>query len=325
MTAPQPAAESAPSVASAHDKILIVDFGSQVTQLIARRVREEGVYSEIVPFQKAEAAFAAMKPKAVILSGGPESVHEAGSPRAPQSIFDSGVPVLGICYGQMTMAHQLGGTVEGGHHREYGRADVEVKAASQLFDSTWGMGEKHPVWMSHGDRITRMPPGFVVAGVSPNAPFSVIQDEKRKYYGLMFHPEVVHTPDGAKLIRNFVRKVAGLTGDWTMRAFREEAIEKIRAQVGKGKVICGLSGGVDSAVAAVLIHEAIGDQLTCVFVDHGLLRAGEGEEVVRLFRGQFNIPLVHVQAGEAFLGALAGVAEPEAKRRTIGRLFIETF
>src|SRR5476651_2057742 len=325
MTAPQPAAESAPSMASAHDKILIVDFGSQVTQLIARRVREEGVYSEIVPFQKAEAAFAQMKPKAVILSGGPESVHEAGSPRAPQAIFDSGVPVLGICYGQMAMAEQLGGTIEGGHHREYGRADVEVKAASRLFDSTWGMGERHPVWMSHGDRITQMPPGFEVAGVSANAPFAVIQDEKRKYYGLMFHPEVVHTPDGAKLIRNFVRKVAGLTGDWTMRAFREEAIEKIRAQVGSGRVICGLSGGVDSAVAAVLIHEAIGDQLTCVFVDHGLLRLNEAETVVDLFRGHFNIPLVHVDAAQEFIEALAGVDDPEAKRKTIGRLFIDAF
>src|SRR6266852_3503107 len=325
MTAAQPAREFLPSVASAHDKILIVDFGSQVTQLIARRVREEGVYSEIVPFQKAEAAFMAMKPKAVILSGGPESVHEAGSPRAPQAIFDSGVPVLGICYGQMTMAAQLGGDVEGGHAREFGRADVEVKAESQLFDSTWGMGERHPVWMSHGDRITRMPPGFVVAGVSPNAPFAVIQDEKRKYYGLMFHPEVVHTPDGAKLIRNFVRKVAGLTGDWTMRAFREEAIEKIRAQVGKGRVICGLSGGVDSAVAAVLIHEAIGDQLTCVFVDHGLLRLDEAKTVVDLFRHHYNIPLVHVDASKQFLGELAGVTDPELKRKTIGRLFIDVF
>src|SRR6187455_921724 len=325
MTAPQPAAASTPSVASAHDKILIVDFGSQVTQLIARRVREEGVYSEIVPFQKAEAAFKEMKPKAVILSGGPESVHEAGSPRAPQLIFDSGVPVLGICYGQMTMAAQLGGEVEGGHHREFGRADVEVKAASSLFESTWSMGEKHQVWMSHGDRITKMPPGFSVAGVSPNAPFAVIQDEKRKYYGLMFHPEVVHTPDGAKLIRNFVRKVAGLTGDWTMRAFREEAIEKIRAQVGKGKVICGLSGGVDSAVAAVLIHEAIGDQLTCVFVDHGLLRLGEGEKVEALFRQHYNIPLVHVKAEKLFLDALAGVEDPEVKRKTIGKLFIDVF
>src|SRR5438876_119524 len=326
MTAPaQPASPSVPSVASAHDKILIVDFGSQVTQLIARRVREEGVYSEIVPFQKAEAAFMEMKPKAVILSGGPESVHEAGSPRAPQLIFDSGVPVLGICYGQMTMAAQLGGEVEGGHHREFGRADVEVKGDSRLFDATWDKGGKYQVWMSHGDRITKMPPGFVVAGTSPNAPFAVIQDEKRKYYGLMFHPEVVHTPDGAKLIRNFVRKVAGLTGDWTMRAFREEAIEKIRAQVGKGRVVCGLSGGVDSAVAAVLIHEAIGDQLTGVFVDHGMLRLDEAKTVVDLFRHHYNIPLVHVDASKQFLGELAGVTDPEIKRKTIGRLFIDVF
>ncbi|HEY8337424.1 MAG TPA: glutamine-hydrolyzing GMP synthase [Tardiphaga sp.] len=329
MTAPSKTSVSpsdpSPHVAAEHDKILIVDFGSQVTQLIARRVREEGVYSEIVPFNKAEAAFAEMKPKAVILSGGPESVHEAGSPRAPQAIFDSGVPVLGICYGQMVMAAQLGGTVEGGHHREFGRADVEVKADSALFADTWALGEKNPVWMSHGDRITKIPPGFEIAGVSPNAPCAVIQDEKRKYYGLMFHPEVVHTPDGAKLIRNFVRKVAGLTGDWTMRAFREEAIEKIRAQVGQGRVICGLSGGVDSAVAAVLIHEAIGDQLTCVFVDHGMLRKDEGKTVVDLFRGHYNIPLVHVQAEELFLGKLKGVTDPEQKRKIIGGLFIDVF
>src|SRR6201994_3407131 len=325
MTPAQQAGPSTPSVASAHDKILIVDFGSQVTQLIARRVREEGVYSEIVPFQKAEAAFAQMKPKAVILSGGPESVHEEGSPRAPQAIFDSGVPVLGICYGQMTMAAQLGGEVEGGHHREFGRADVEVKAESRLFNEVWGAGEKHQVWMSHGDRITRMPPGFVVAGVSPNAPFAVIQDEKRKYYGLMFHPEVVHTPDGAKLLRNFVRKVAGCRGDWTMGAFREAKIAEIRAQVGKSRVICGLSGGVDSAVPAVLIHEAIGEQLTCVFVDHGLLRLDEAKTVVDLFRHHYNIPLVHVDASKQFLGELAGVTDPEAKRKTIGRLFIDVF
>src|SRR5438552_1563406 len=325
MTAAQQIRESAPSVASAHDKILIVDFGSQVTQVIAGRVREEGLYSEIVPFQKAEAAFKQMKPKAVILSGGPESVQEGGGRHAPQLIFDSGVPVLGICYGQMTMAAQLGGEVEGGHAREFGRADVEVKAASNLFDSTWSMGERHQVWMSHGDRITKMPPGFVVAGVSPNAPFAVIQDEKRRYYGLMFHPEVVHTPDGAKLIRNFVRKVAGLTGDWTMRAFREQTIEKIRALVGKGRVICGLSGGVDSAVAAVLIHEAIGEQLTCVFVDHGLLRLAEAKEVVSLFRDSYNIPLIHVEAQALFLDALAGVTDPELKRKTIGRLFIDVF
>ncbi|QOZ53686.1 GMP synthase (glutamine-hydrolyzing) [Bradyrhizobium sp. CCBAU 53338] len=316
---------STPSVASAHDKILIVDFGSQVTQLIARRVREDGVYCEIVPFNKAEEAFKEMKPKAVILSGGPESVHEAGSPRAPQLIFASGVPVMGICYGQMTMAAQLGGEVEGGHHREFGRADVEVKADSKLFEDVWSSGSKNQVWMSHGDRITKMPPGFSVAGTSPNAPFAIIQDETRKYYGLMFHPEVVHTPDGAKLIRNFVRKIAGLTGDWTMRAFREEEIAKIRAQVGKGKVICGLSGGVDSAVAAVLIHEAIGDQLTCVFVDHGMLRLDEAKTVVDLFRHHYNIPLVHVDASKQFLGELEGVTDPEVKRKTIGRLFIEVF
>ena len=235
------------------------------------------------------------------------------------------MPVLGICYGQMTMAAQLGGTVEGGHHREFGRADVEVKSKSCLFEGDWKVGEQHQVWMSHGDRITEMPQGFEVAGVSPNAPFAIIQDEKRKYYGLMFHPEVVHTPDGAKLIRNFVRKVAGLKGDWTMRAFREEAIEKIRAQVGRGKVICGLSGGVDSAVAAVLIHEAIGDQLTCVFVDHGLLRLAEAETVVNLFRNHYNIPLVHVDASKQFLGELAGVTDPEQKRKTIGKLFIDVF
>lgn len=316
---------STPSVASAHDKILIVDFGSQVTQLIARRVREDGVYCEIVPFNKAEEAFDAMKPKAVILSGGPESVHEAGSPRAPQAIFDAGVPVMGICYGQMVMAAQLGGTVEGGHHREFGRADVEVKAPSKLFEDVWSSGGKNQVWMSHGDRITKMPPGFSVAGTSPNAPFAIIQDETRKYYGLMFHPEVVHTPDGAKLIRNFVRKIAGLSGDWTMRAFREEEITKIRAQVGKGKVLCGLSGGVDSAVAAVLIHEAIGDQLTCVFVDHGMLRLDEAKTVVDLFRHHYNIPLVHVDASKQFLGELEGVTDPETKRKTIGRLFIEVF
>jgi GMP synthase (glutamine-hydrolysing) len=310
---------------AAHDKLLIVDFGSQVTQLIARRVREAGVYCEIAPFQSAERAFAEMKPKAVILSGGPASVPDEGSPRAPQAIFESGVPVLGICYGQMTMAAQLGGGVESGHHREFGRAEVDVHAASPLLDGVWKPGERHTVWMSHGDRITRLPPGFERVGVSQNAPFALIADEARRYYGLMFHPEVVHTPDGARLIANFVHNVAGMKSDWTMAAFRAEARETIRRQVGKGRVICGLSGGVDSAVAAVLIHEAIGDQLTCVFVDHGLMRAGEGEEVVKLFRGHFNIPLVHVEAEGEFLGALAGLADPEQKRKTIGRLFVETF
>src|SRR6202453_4739106 len=311
------------SPAAAHDKLLIVDFGSQVTQLIARRVREAGVYCEIVPFQSAELAFADMKPKAVILSGGPASVPDAGSPRAPQAIFDSGVPVLGICYGQMTMAAQLGGVVESGHSREFGRAEVAVGAPSPLLEGLWKPGERHVVWMSHGDRIVKLPPGFARIGASENAPFALIADEARRYYGLMFHPEVAHTPDGARLIRNFVHEVARLKSDWTMAAFRAEAREAIRAKVGKGRVICGLSGGVDSAVAAVLIHEAIGDQLTCVFVDHGLMRQDEGEEVVRLFRDHYNIPLVHVRAGDLFLRELDGVEDPETKRKTIGRLFID--
>ncbi|NBJ10167.1 glutamine-hydrolyzing GMP synthase [Microvirga arsenatis] len=308
-----------------HDKILIVDFGSQVTQLIARRVREDGVYSEVVPFQKAAEAIRTMKPKGVILSGGPESVTTDASPRAPKELFEAGLPVFGICYGQQTMAAQLGGEVEGGHHSEFGRAEVEVLTESPLFQGVWQVGKKYPVWMSHGDRVTRLPEGFEVLAASENAPFAVVADEEHKFYGVQFHPEVVHTPQGAQLIRNFVRDIAGCKGDWTMKAFREEAIERIRAQVGSGRVICGLSGGVDSAVAAVLIHEAIGDQLTCVFVDHGLLRMGEAGQVVTLFRDHYNIPLVHVQAQDLFIGALEGVSDPEVKRKTIGRLFIEVF
>ena len=308
-----------------HDKILIVDFGSQVTQLIARRVREEKVYCEIVPFQKADEAFKALRPKGVILSGGPSSVLDQGAPLAPAAIYDAGVPVLGICYGEQAMAAQLGGVVEGGHHREFGRAEVLVTEDTPLFEGVWRKGERYPVWMSHGDRVTRLPEGFRVVGTSANAPIAMIADERRKFYATQFHLEVVHTPHGAALIRNFVRKIAGCKGDWTMRAFKEEAIEKIRAQVGKGRVICGLSGGVDSAVAAVLIHEAIGEQLTCVFVDHGLLRLAEAEKVVALFRDSYNIPLVHVEAEALFLDALAGVTDPEVKRKTIGRLFIDVF
>jgi len=326
MTAQQTARESStPSVASAHDKILIVDFGSQVTQLIARRVREMGVYSEIVPFQKAEAAFGEMKPKAVILSGGPASVLDANAPSAPMSVLTAGVPVLGICYGEQTMAQQLGGIVEGGHHREFGRATIEVTDDCALCEGVWLKGGQYDVWMSHGDRVTKLPDGFRAVARAPGSPISVIADDKREFYAMQFHPEVAHTPDGALLLRNFVRKISGFSGDWTMRAFREEAIEKIRAQVGKGKVICGLSGGVDSAVAAVLIHEAIGDQLTCVFVDHGLLRLDEAKTVVDLFRHHYNIPLVHVDASKQFLGELAGVTDPETKRKTIGRLFIDVF
>lgn len=312
-------------IADRHDKVLIVDFGSQVTQLIARRVREAGVYCEIAPFQSADRAFAEIRPKAVILSGGPCSVTDADSPRAPQAIFDAGVPVLGICYGEQTMATQLGGMVEAGHHREFGRADITALEHSALFDGVWKQGASYTVWMSHGDRVTKLPDGFRVIAASPNAPMAAIADEERRYFGLQFHPEVVHTPDGAKLLSNFVHKVAGLKSDWTMAAFRGEAIAAIRRQVGDGRVLCGLSGGVDSAVAAVLIHEAIGDRLTCVFVDHGLLRLGEAEEVVRLFRDHYNIPLHHVEAEALFLGALEGVDDPEVKRKTIGRLFIETF
>jgi len=308
-----------------HEKVLIVDFGSQVTQLIARRVREEGVYCEIVPYQKAAEAFAAMRPKGVILSGGPASVLDKDAPLAPKSIYDAGVPVLGICYGEQAMAAQLGGKVEGGHHREFGRAEVEVVADSPIFEGVWRKGEKYPVWMSHGDRVTKLPPGFKVLGQSPNAPVAAIGDDARRYYAVQFHLEVMHTPHGAAILRNFVRKIAGCHGDWTMRAFKQEAIEKIRAQVGKERVICGLSGGVDSAVAAVLIHEAVGDQLTCVLVDTGLMRLGEAERVVALFRGAYNIPLVHVHAADLFLKELAGVDDPEVKRKTIGRLFIDVF
>ena len=308
-----------------HEKILIVDFGSQVTQLIARRVREEGIYCEIVPFQSADKAFADLAPKAVILSGGPASVLDQNAPSAPQAIFTAGIPVLGICYGEQTMAKQLGGKVEGGHHREFGRAEVTVTADCALFDGVWEKGQRYPVWMSHGDRVTVLPEGFAVVATSENAPIAVIADEARRFYAAQFHPEVVHTPHGAALIRNFVRKIAGCHADWTMKAFREEAIARIRAQVGTGRVICGLSGGVDSAVAAVLIHEAIGDQLTCVFVDHGLLRMAEAEKVVSLFKDHYNIPLVHVDAEELFLKELAGVSDPEAKRKTIGRLFIDVF
>jgi GMP synthase (glutamine-hydrolysing) len=310
---------------SIHNAVLIIDFGSQVTQLIARRVREAGVYCEIHPFQNAESAFGKLAPKAVILSGGPASVLTKNSPRAPNCVFDAGIPILAICYGQQTMACQLGGAVEGGHAAEFGRAEIEIKAKSALFDGIWALGSKQTVWMSHGDRVTQLPDGFEVKATSENAPFAIATDEKRKFYSVMFHPEVMHTPDGAKLLQNFVHKIAGLKSDWTMSAYRAEMIAKIRAQVGKGKVICGLSGGVDSAVAAVLIHEAIGDQLTCVFVDHGLMRKGEADEVVNLFRNSYHIPLVHVNVAELFLGELTGVSDPETKRKIIGKLFIDVF
>jgi GMP synthase (glutamine-hydrolysing) len=311
------------------DSILIVDFGSQVTQLIARRVREAGVYSEIAPFSLAEEAFRRLKPKGIILSGSPAGVPEEGSPRAPQIVFDSGLPILGICYGQQVMTHQLGGEVRPGHETgeggEFGRAFLTVTEECALFDGLWNVGERHQVWMSHGDKVTRFAEGFRIVATSDGAPFALIADDARKYYGTQFHPEVYHTPDGAKLIANFVRHVCGCAGDWTMAEFRKTKIAEIRAQVGSGRVICGLSGGVDSAVAAVLIHEAIGDQLTCVFVDHGLMRQGEAEQVVSLFRNSYNIPLVHVDAETLFMNGLAALTDPEDKRKLIGKTFIDVF
>ncbi len=307
------------------DTVLIVDFGSQVTQLIARRVRETGVYCEIVPFQSAEEGFARLKPRAVILSGSPASTVDEGSPRAPQVIFDSGVPVFGICYGQQTMCVQLGGKVESGHHREFGRAFLDVEKECALFEGIWPLGSRHQVWMSHGDRVTALPEGFEVVATSPNAPYAFIANEAKKYYAVQFHPEVVHTPDGAKLIANFVHNIAGLQGDWTMSAYRARAVEAIRKQVGNKRVICALSGGVDSSVAALLIHEAVGEQLTCILVDHGLMRKNEAADVVAMFREHYNLHLLHIDASDRFISALEGESDPEVKRKTIGRLFIEVF
>ena len=314
------------TVQTHHEKVLVIDFGSQVTQLIARRLRESGVYCEIHPFNRVDDAFlTAFDPRAVILSGGPASVHGEGTPRAPQRVFEMGVPVLGICYGEQTMCAQLGGSVAPAHEREFGRADIEITAESPLFEGIGGIGHQERVWMSHGDRVDAIPTGFHPIAASTNAPFAAIADEARRFYGVQFHPEVVNTPRGAQMLRNFTHAIAGLSGDWTMAAFKDEAIAKIREQVGAGRVICGLSGGVDSSVAAVLIHEAIGDQLTCVFVDTGLMRAGEADQVVSLFREHYNIPLVAADEEERFLTALAGVSDPEIKRKTIGKLFIDVF
>ncbi|RWA67264.1 glutamine-hydrolyzing GMP synthase [Mesorhizobium sp.] len=307
------------------DTVLIIDFGSQVTQLIARRVREAGVYCEIVPFQSAAEGFRRIRPKAVILSGSPHSTVDIGSPRAPDEVFSAGVPVLGICYGEQTMCAQLGGKVEAGHHREFGRAFLEIEDDCALFDGVWARGTRHQVWMSHGDRVTAIPAGFKIVGTSTGAPFAAIADEARKFYAVQFHPEVVHTPDGAKLLSNFVHHIAGLSTGWTMAAYRDHAVEAIRKQVGKGKVICALSGGVDSSVAALLIHEAVGDQLTCILVDHGLMRKDEAQSVVEMFRQHYNLPLILVDASDRFISALEGESDPEKKRKTIGRLFIEVF
>ena len=309
-----------------HERLLIIDFGSQVTQLIARRLRELSVYCEIHPYQNVTDSFLAdFAPKAVILSGGPDSVTREGSPRPPASVFDMGVPILGICYGQQVMMHMLGGRVDTGHGTaEFGRAFVTPADTRLKLLEGWFAEGKEQVWMSHGDHVSAIAPGFDVYGTSPNAPFAITADLSRHFYAVQFHPEVHHTPNGAALYKNFV-EMAGFTGDWTMGAYREQAIAAIREQVGDRNVICGLSGGVDSSVAAVLLHEAIGDQLTCVFVDHGLLRKGEAEEVVTMFRDNYNMKLIHADEQELFLGELDGVSDPETKRKIIGKLFIDVF
>ncbi len=307
------------------ERVLILDFGSQYTQLIARRLRELRVYCEIHPCTVGDAFVRDFGAAAVILSGGPASTHEAASPRAPDATFALGVPILGICYGEQTMCAQLGGEVVPGTTREFGRASVELLHESPLFDGALRVGEQATVWMSHGDKVTRLPPGFVPIAQSAASPFAAITDESRGLYGVQFHPEVMHTTIGEKVLQNFCFRIARLSGDWSMEAYRAEAIQRIRTLVGDAGVICGLSGGVDSAVTALLLHEAIGDQLTCVFVDTGLLRAGEAEEIVRLFRGHFNIPLVHVDAGPLFLEKLDGITDPERKRKIIGAAFIDVF
>ncbi len=314
-----------------HQRLLIIDFGSQVTQLIARRLRELNVYCEIHPYQKVTDAFLAdFAPRAVIFSGGPDSVTRAGSPRPPKSVYTLGVPILGICYGQQAMMEDLGGKVEGGKisggggTAEFGRAFVTPANDRLPLLDGWFATDREQVWMSHGDHVAKLAPGFQVYGTSPNAPFAITADPDRHFYAVQFHPEVHHTPNGAKLYENFVR-MAGFTGDWTMDAYREQAIAAIRDQVGDKKVICALSGGVDSSVTAILIHEAIGDQLTCVFVDHGLLRLGEAEQVVTMFRDHYNLNLIHADESDLFLGKLEGVSDPETKRKIIGGLFIDVF
>lgn len=307
------------------DRILILDFGSQVTQLIARRVRESGVYSEIRPFNIPDSEIAAFGAKGVILSGGPASVHEEFSPKVSHKVFELGVPVLGICYGEQLLCQQLGGRVEPSNHREFGRAFVDVVADSALFKGIWKKGEQKQVWMSHGDRVIALPQGFCAIATTGSAPFAAISDEKRRYYGVQFHPEVVHTLDGAKLLHNFVRDICGCKGDWTMAAFKTSAIERVRKQVGDKKVICGVSGGVDSSVVAGLLHEALGDQVICIFVDTGLLREGEPQQVEKLFRDHFHMKLIHVDASLLFLERLNGVKDPEQKRKIIGETFIEVF
>ena len=313
-----------------HDKILILDFGSQVTQLIARRVREAHVYCEIHPNDVSEDFIRSFAPKGIILSGSHASTYEEEDLRAPQAVWHSGVPVLGICYGMQTMAAQLGGKVESGQTREFGYAEVRAHGHTKLLEGIedFSTPEGHgmlKVWMSHGDKVTALPPGFKLMASTPSCPIAGMADEARGYYAVQFHPEVTHTVQGRALLERFVLKIAGAQPDWVMRDHIEEAVQRIREQVGNEEVILGLSGGVDSSVAAALIHRAIGDQLTCVFVDHGLLRLNEGQMVMDMFVGRLHAKVIHVDASEQFLGHLKGVSDPEAKRKIIGREFVEVF
>ena len=307
------------------ERILILDFGSQVTQLIARRVRESGVYSEIHPCTMPEETIRQFAPSGIILSGGPASVHLDQAPAASPAVFALGVPVLGICYGQQWMCHMLGGQVAASDKREFGRAELAITGACKLFDGVWQPGETHRVWMSHGDSVTTLPEGFIAVAKTDAAPFAAIANEQQRYYGVQFHPEVVHTPDGAKLIRNFTHAICGCSDSWSMENFREQSIARIRNQVSDGRVLCAVSGGVDSSVVAKLLHEAIGDQLLCVFVDTGCLRKDEGEQVRTMFEKHYHVPLTYVDASQLFLHRLSGVEDPEQKRKIIGNMFIEVF
>jgi GMP synthase (glutamine-hydrolysing) len=316
--------------AMSHDRILILDFGSQFTQLIARRIREAHVYCEIHPHDVDDAFVRDFGAKAIVLSGGPNSVTEAETPRAPDAVFDAGVPVLGICYGMQTMAAQLGGAVENGAVREFGYAEVRARGHSHLLRDVQDRANADghgllDVWMSHGDKVTALPPGFKVIASNPATPIAGMADEARRFYALQFHPEVTHTSQGRAILERFVRDIAGARGDWSMGEYIDEAVAAMRAQVGDDEVLLGLSGGVDSSVAAALIHRAIGDRLTCVFVDNGLLRLNEAEQVMATFAAGLGVKVVHVDATDAFLGQLAGVADPEAKRKVIGRVFVEVF
>ncbi len=307
-------------------KVLILDFGSQFTQLIARRVRELKVYSEVYPFNYDIKNIQNDKEiSAIILSGGPNSIYEENSPNVDPKIFELGLPVLGICYGLQLLGSKLGGTVEGSELREYGRSELQIVKENLLFNDLYDFKSKHTVWMSHGDHLTQLPPGFELIGSTDNCPITAIANEEKRIYGLQFHPEVTHTQNGEKIIANFLFKVANLEADWTPESFIESSIQKIKEIVGSDKVLCGLSGGVDSSVAAVLIHRAIGDQLQCVFVDHGLLRTNEREEVEKTFRDNFKINLKAVDASDLFLGRLAGISDPEEKRKIIGKTFVEVF